>query len=137
MPNEIHRDVALELRDEKVSSIRSLSEAIQLCGHSSDPIGIIDARDAIVVPGFIDVHVHGAIREDVMRTDAVGLKKLAQFFAQHGVTGFLPTTMTSPPEKIMSVIKTVKVLLFLILLVTRSGSNRARNSRRSDSWCSH
>lgn len=55
---------------------------------------IIDAEGLYVCPGLIDVHIHGFLGEDASITDYVGIKKIAEGIAQHGVTSFLPTTMT-------------------------------------------
>jgi N-acetylglucosamine-6-phosphate deacetylase len=57
---------------------------------------ILDASGCIVLPGFVDVHVHGAVGADTMDATAEGLAEMARFFARHGVTAFLPTTMTAP-----------------------------------------
>jgi N-acetylglucosamine-6-phosphate deacetylase len=47
------------------------------------------------MPGFIDLHVHGALGVDVLDADPEGLRRMARFFAGHGVTAWLPSTMTA------------------------------------------
>lgn len=69
---------------------------------------VIDARKHIVLPGFTDVHVHGAMDADTMDATPDALHTMAQFFATHGVTSFLPTTMTAPREQIEATIENVK-----------------------------
>jgi N-acetylglucosamine-6-phosphate deacetylase len=55
-----------------------------------------DVRGHLLVPGFIDVHVHGVEGVDTLATaDAVA--KLAARFPRYGVTGFCPTTVGCPP----------------------------------------
>jgi N-acetylglucosamine-6-phosphate deacetylase len=53
-----------------------------------------------LVPGFIDLHVHGAQNSDVMDATVDALTTISQVLAKEGTTGFLATTMTAPPEKI-------------------------------------
>jgi N-acetylglucosamine-6-phosphate deacetylase len=55
----------------------------------------LDASGCIVLPGLIDVHVHGAVGHDTMDADPAALAAMARFFARHGVTSFLATTMTA------------------------------------------
>lgn len=71
-----------------ITHIGERGEAPPACQHQ------IDAGGHFVLPGFIDVHVHGAMGHDTMDGDLEGLLAQAAFFAQHGVTSFLATTLT-------------------------------------------
>ena len=52
-----------------------------------------------VVPGFIDVHVHGLLGTDVLdATDSV--RKVAERMPRFGCTSFTPTTFACPPAAI-------------------------------------
>ncbi|MEP7358515.1 MAG: N-acetylglucosamine-6-phosphate deacetylase [Anaerolineales bacterium] len=55
----------------------------------------IDARGLALLPGFIDLHVHGAAGHEAMDASRDGLHAMARFYARHGVTGFLPTTWSA------------------------------------------
>src|SRR5262245_31276835 len=67
-------------------------------GHGEVPdfdnVETIDADGLTLLPGFIDVHVHGALGHEAMDADADGLRTMAHFYAEHGVTSFLATTWT-------------------------------------------
>jgi N-acetylglucosamine-6-phosphate deacetylase len=47
-----------------------------------------------IAPGFIDLHTHGIAGADTMDATQESLSLMTQRFAAHGVTGFLPTTVT-------------------------------------------
>ena len=52
--------------------------------------------DDYILPGFVDLHVHGGAGRDVMEGgDAV--HAIAAIHARHGTTSILATTMTAPP----------------------------------------
>ncbi|HEV7214583.1 MAG TPA: N-acetylglucosamine-6-phosphate deacetylase, partial [Chloroflexota bacterium] len=70
------------------------------------PVRQLDAAGLHLLPGFIDVHTHGAVGHEVMDASAAGLQAMARCFAQYGVTGFLPTTLTASPEATLSAIDT-------------------------------
>ncbi|MDB5917150.1 MAG: nagA, partial [Massilia sp.] len=57
--------------------------------------------DDYIIPGFIDLHVHGGGGRDVMEAgDAPHV--IAAMHAKHGTTSLLATTMTAPPEDIVA-----------------------------------
>lgn len=56
----------------------------------------IDAQGRWVLPGLIDLHIHGYLGEDASDGSYEGLRRVAEGIAKNGVTGFLPTTMTVP-----------------------------------------
>jgi N-acetylglucosamine-6-phosphate deacetylase len=56
------------------------------------------AGDKIVVPGFVDIHVHGAGGHDVMEGNARALDRITSTLARHGTTSIVATTVTAPVE---------------------------------------
>lgn len=61
----------------------------------------IDARGNYVLPGFIDIHIHGAGGSDVMDGNIDALENISKVIASKGVTGFLATTMTMAKSEIL------------------------------------
>lgn len=65
-------------------------------------------NDYIVVPGFIDEHVHGAAGSDAMDGTTKDLNNIAKALASEGTTAFCATTMTQSPENIVKALSAVK-----------------------------
>lgn len=63
------------------------------------PEECFDAAGMRVVPGFIDIHTHGAVGVDVNGADAAGLEKIARFFAGNGTTAWLASVLTDTAEQ--------------------------------------
>ena len=55
---------------------------------------VIDAAGNYVIPGLIDMHIHGYLGEDASDGSYEGIRTMAEGVAKNGVTSFLPTTMT-------------------------------------------
>ncbi len=75
---------------------------------ATDPMQRIDAGGKLLLPGFIDLHVHGAVGHEVMDASAAGLEEMARFYASHGVTSFLATTWTASREAIRKALELVE-----------------------------
>jgi len=69
---------------------------------------VISLEGAALAPGLIDVHVHGSNGLDTMDGEAEAIAKLSAFFAAHGVTGFLPTTVAAPLPQIKRAMNAVR-----------------------------
>nr|WP_251048027.1 N-acetylglucosamine-6-phosphate deacetylase [Planococcus sp. ISL-109] len=65
----------------------------------------IDGSGKILMPGFIDIHVHGAAGFDVMDADASALSGMARALPEEGVTAFMATTMTQESEQVAHAIQ--------------------------------
>ncbi len=69
---------------------------------------ILLPEGAIVLPGFIDEHVHGAGGADGMDGTVKDITTIADTLAKEGTTSFLVTTMTQSPENITKALAAVK-----------------------------
>lgn len=93
-PLEEIRDAAVVIEDGCITSIAPRSEIVAPAGSKE-----ISARDATLVPGFVDVHVHGAGGYDVMSSTDESLSTIASTVARHGTTSLVATTVTAPPDE--------------------------------------
>ncbi len=69
---------------------------------------VIDAAGRYISPGFIDAHVHGGGGADTMDGTEEAIVQIAETHARHGMTGFLPTTLTASPENIRKACRAVR-----------------------------
>ena len=83
-------DVALKIADGKITIWR---DAVPQDAE------ILDAEGKKVVPGFIDVHTHGAVGVDVNGASSEDLKKIGAFFASNGTTSWLASVLTDTKEQ--------------------------------------
>src|SRR5438552_785454 len=85
--------VALTIEEGRIVALSEWKD-----GTASQPDDV-DARDALLLPGFIDIHIHGGMGRYLMEGTEDALKIVAAHLARHGVTGFLATTITAPWEE--------------------------------------
>ncbi|MCU5745793.1 N-acetylglucosamine-6-phosphate deacetylase [Staphylococcus sp. SQ8-PEA] len=76
-------------------------------GDYEGQLETIDAQGHHIIPGFIDIHIHGGYGEDVMDASEEGLKHLAKNLLSEGTTSFLATTMTQSDENVEQALRTI------------------------------
>lgn len=59
-----------------------------------------DCTGLYILPGFVDLHIHGAAGHEMMDATPAALRAIAKHCARHGVTGFLPTTWSASDRAI-------------------------------------
>jgi N-acetylglucosamine-6-phosphate deacetylase len=69
---------------------------------------VIEAKGLVVAPGFIDLHVHGALRHDTMEASAEAFQAVCDYHASGGTTSLLLTTATAPIDSIADVLNAVR-----------------------------
>ena len=69
---------------------------------------IIDLHGNYLAPGFIDLHVHGALGRDTMEASPEAFRSICDFHASGGTTSLLLTTATAPLNEILKVLQAVR-----------------------------
>ena len=67
----------------------------------------IDLNGMTVLPGFIDVHIHGAVGVDVMDATPEALREVSNYLASQGVTAWLPTFVPASDENYASAVAAI------------------------------
>ncbi len=86
-------DVVLLIEDGRIAAIGQRGEV--RVPHGTP---VYDARGMTALPGFVDVHIHGAGGHDVMEATPAAFEAVGAMVARHGTTSFLATTVTASPE---------------------------------------
>ncbi|RXZ70652.1 N-acetylglucosamine-6-phosphate deacetylase [Fusobacterium necrophorum] len=68
---------------------------------------VLDLEGKLLIPGFIDVHIHGADGADAMDGSIESLQKISKYLANKGTTNFLATTLTSSKEMLKKVLSCI------------------------------
>ena len=92
LADAIRDNLDVVLRDGKIAELRATAP------QSDDTI---DCGGNFLAPGFVDVHVHGAIGHDAMEANADAFRAICDYHASGGTTSLLLTTATAPFPEIL------------------------------------
>ena len=93
-PTETINDGVILIRGHRILKVGK-KESVKI--PSGTPV--VDNRDRVIVPGFIDIHIHGAAGHDLMEGTSEAITAVANYLSHHGTTAFLATTATASVER--------------------------------------
>src|SRR5947209_149832 len=70
--------------------------------------GVVDLGGKYLAPGFVDLHVHGALGRDSMEASAEAFRAICNFHASGGTTSLLLTTATAPIDNLISALNAIR-----------------------------
>src|SRR5258706_4490740 len=91
-PIETIENGAVEVRDGRVQRVGTRDQ-VKVSGKH------VDLGDAVLAPGYVDIHIHGGAGHDVMEGEDSALDAIERSLAKHGVTSYCPTTVTASMDK--------------------------------------
>jgi len=99
-PNGVRDGLDLVAENGMITAIRAQAAAV---GET-----IVDLEGNYLAPGFIDLHVHGAMGRDTMQASTKAFRTICDYHASGGTTSLLLTTATAPISAIVKVAKKVR-----------------------------
>src|SRR5436309_2898189 len=99
-PNGVRDGLDLLVEDGMITAIRAQAPAM---GET-----VVDLEGNYLAPGFIDLHVHGAMGRDTMEASLKAFRAICDYHASGGTTSLLLTTATSPIKTILKVVNEVR-----------------------------
>ena len=99
-PDGIREGLEVVVREGKIAGLQPQSDR---SGKQ-----VVDLGGNYLAPGFVDVHIHGAVSRDTMEASADAFRAICDYHASGGTTSLLLTTATAPISAIVNVIKKVR-----------------------------
>src|SRR3954453_16432823 len=97
----IRDGLELVVQEGKIAGIHERSAA-----HQKQQV--IDLDGNYLVPGFIDLHVHGAFGRDTMEASADAFRSICEYHASGGTTSLLLTTATAPLNQVAKILQAIR-----------------------------
>jgi N-acetylglucosamine-6-phosphate deacetylase len=107
-PEGIRDGLEVVVEQGKIAAIRPPMPRLRRTGERVRGKEVIDLNGNYLAPGFIDLHVHGALGRDTMEASAEAFRSICDFHASGGTTSLLLTTATAPLDEIVKVLEAVR-----------------------------
>jgi N-acetylglucosamine-6-phosphate deacetylase len=103
-PSGVHADGWLWMKDGVIAGIGRGNRPLPGEAAGAERI---DGAGGWVLPGFIDLHVHGGAGHDFMEADSEEIRAITRFHGEHGTTGMLATSLTAPRDRLTRMLERV------------------------------
>jgi N-acetylglucosamine-6-phosphate deacetylase len=102
LPDGVSSNGALRTENGRIDAV-SMQPLEPLPGEE-----IIDLAGKYLAPGFIDLHIHGALHRDAMEADEEAFRTICRYHAAGGTTSLALTTATTTNDRILATLEAVK-----------------------------
>jgi len=126
LPDGLNHKTDLLIENGLIRRVDSRSEAASAAQLIAADSSGFDLEGATLYPGFIDVHIHGAVGVDTMNAAAEDLQRVSQFLATQGVTGWMPTLVPGPDAEYARALNAINGAMQDEHAGSRSSETRAR-----------
>src|SRR5712671_1868475 len=107
-PDGIRDGLDVVVEQGKIAGLRPSAPRLRRTGEPVHGKEVIDLSGNYFAPGFIDLHVHGALGRDTMEASTDAFRAICDYHASGGTTSLLPTTATAPLDRITDVLNAVR-----------------------------
>lgn len=104
LPDAVTEPTNILVAGDRIASLNSAAEQL---AHAKT----LDLEGFTLYPGFIDVHIHGAVGVDTLDATADDLQRVAKFLASRGITAWLPTLVPAPAADYQRAVASVETLI--------------------------
>ena len=102
LPDQTIDTANVLLNGDRIAAIQDSSSSLPPASSAFDLAGMT------LMPGFIDVHIHGAAGVDAMDARADDMRHVAAFLARHGVTSWLPTLVPARSDEYERAVRAIE-----------------------------
>ena len=105
LPDHLLRDGCVWVSGDRIQAVDPSPASL-----SKSPETVVDLVGGYLVPGFVDIHVHGGAGADFMDGDEAAFRTICQAHLRHGTTSLLPTTTVARHEQHLRFLATCRQL---------------------------
>jgi N-acetylglucosamine-6-phosphate deacetylase len=109
----------VHVRDGRILAVGRSGDPLRIAARPSPPAtataqatatgpDVVELGGRWVLPGFVDVHVHGGGGAQCNTTDPADVQTVAAFHAQHGTTALLATTVAAPIDDLLASLQAIR-----------------------------
>jgi len=107
-PDGVREGLEVVVDQGKIAEVRQAWPALSGSAGTTKPETEIDLAKNYLAPGFVDLHVHGAVGKDTMAATEKAFRAICEYHASGGTTSLLLTTATAPISAILKVVEAAR-----------------------------